>query len=266
MKSICLVLFLFSSLISAQEVIIYKTIGDIKLEMNIFKPADWKASDKRPAIVFFFGGGWVSGSPKQFFKQCEELTKLGMVAMSAEYRIFSKHKTSPFECVADGKSAIRWARKNAESLGINPDMLAAGGGSAGGHVAASTGVIPEHEDPNDDLSLSSIPNLMILFNPVIDTTSKGYGVEKVKGRETEISPAHNVRKGIPPTLIQVGEDDTTTPLENDQRFAKLMTEAGNECVLITYPGQKHGFFNTGKSYTDTVEQMVKFLQKHNYVK
>jgi acetyl esterase/lipase len=192
-----------------------------------------------------------------------------MVAMSAEYRVASRHKTTPFECVADGKSAVRWIRANAEKLGIDPERIAAGGGSAGGHVAATTGVIEGHDEPGEDTAVSSVPNALVLFNPVIDTTEKGYGARKVAGRETEISPAHHVRKGIPPTIIFHGTADTTVPHENVERFTRLMHEAGNECKLVSFEGQKHGFFNygrgDGKAFRETVRAADEFLAKHGFL-
>ena len=106
----------------------YKKVDGHSLKMNIFLPEGHKATDKRPAIVFFFGGGWNGGSPSQFYPFCKHLASKGMVAMSAEYRIKSKHKTNPDACVKDGKSAIRWARKNAAEWGIDPNRIAAGGG------------------------------------------------------------------------------------------------------------------------------------------
>jgi acetyl esterase/lipase len=248
----------------------YKTIGDIQLKIHIYEKEGRDRSKPAPAIVFFFGGGWVGGSPGQFFHHCDHLASEGMVAMSAEYRIFSKHKTSPFECVQDGKSAIRWVRANAKRLGIDPDRIAAGGGSAGGHVGACTGVIEGHEEPGEDTALSSVPNAMVLFNPVIDTTEKGYGAKKVKGRETEISPCHHVRANLPPTLIFHGTKDTTVPFENVERFQRLMKEAGNECEVMPFEGKAHGFFNFGRdpdnaSYLATIKRMDEFLTKLKFL-
>ena len=111
----------------------YKKVGKVELQLHIFNPKGHKASDQRPAIVFFFGGGWSGGTPSQFYPQCEYLAKRGMVAISAEYRVKSRNGTSPLECVKDGNSAVRWVRSHAEELGIDPSKLAAGGGSAGGH-------------------------------------------------------------------------------------------------------------------------------------
>ena len=123
----------------------YKEASGAKLFLHVFTPEGHKATDARPAIVFFFGGGWNGGTPKQFEPHCQYLAQRGMVAITAEYRVKSRNKTSPFECVADGKSAVRFVRANAAKLGVDPKRVAAGGGSAGGHVAAATGNCPELE-------------------------------------------------------------------------------------------------------------------------
>ena len=73
-----------------------------------------------------------------------------MVAISAEYRVKSRNETTPFECVKDGKSALRWVRKNASKLGVDPQRIGAGGGSAGGHVAAAVATVPGLNDEEDD--------------------------------------------------------------------------------------------------------------------
>ena len=122
--------------------VIYKHASDTDLILYIFEPDGHKLDDKRPAAVFFFGGGWNGGTPKQFYPHCAYLASRGIVAMAADYRVASRQKTSPFECVEDGKSAVRWIRQNACSLGIDPKRVAAGGGSAGGHVTAATGTLP----------------------------------------------------------------------------------------------------------------------------
>ncbi|MCG9792280.1 alpha/beta hydrolase [Flavobacterium algicola] len=253
MKSISLMIttavLLFSIISVAQtkyepdSVFVYKNTTQGELKMNVFKPQVSGCNKELPVIVFFFGGGWTGGSANQFYQQARFFADKGMIAISAEYRISGKHKTSPFESVTDGKSAIRYVREHAAELGIDPEQVIASGGSAGGHVAVCTGVIEGFDEINENLKISSVPNAMILFNPVVDTTDKGYGAKKVVDRETEISPVHHIEKGIPPTLIFHGTADKTVPFENAERFTKLMQQAGNKCELISYEGQDHGFFN-----------------------
>ena len=98
-----------------------------------------------------------------------------MVAMAAEYRVKSRHNTTPFECVMDGKSALRWIRKNAAKLGVDPERIGAGGGSAGGHVAAAVATVPGLNEEGEDLSISCLPDTLVLFNPVYDNGPGGFG-------------------------------------------------------------------------------------------
>ena len=164
----------------------YKKTDKGELSLHVFNPLNHKATDKRPCIVFFFGGGWTGGTPRQFYQQAKHFAARGMVAVSAEYRVKNVHGTTPFECVEDGKSAIRYVRQHADELGIDPNRIVASGGSAGGHVAACTGVIAGLEEEGEDVNVSSVPNAMILFNPCLDTTEKGYGLELVGvARKTE---------------------------------------------------------------------------------
>lgn len=253
----------FPAKLAGGERIAYKKVGDVTLHMHVFKPKGWKASDKRPAIVFFFGGGWMGGSPAQFQYHCRYLASRGMVAATAEYRVNRTHGTSPFECVKDGKAAVRFLRASAAKLGIDPKRVAAGGGSAGGHVAATTGVVPGFEHGDEDKSISSRPDAMCLFNPVIDTGPKGYGYSRLKERYKEISPVEHVTKDAPPTIIFKGTADTTTPIAGSRLFRDRMNKLGRRCELVEFEGMKHGFFNQGKHgnkpFVETVRHMDRFL-------
>ena len=256
--------------ITPDQIVTYKKVGGVELKLHVFKPGGHQASDKRPAVVFFFGGGWSGGTPKQFYEQSRFLANHGMVAFAAEYRVSNVHKTSPYECVKDGKSAIRWVREHAAQWGVDPERIVSSGGSAGGHVAACTGVIQGFEEEGENAEISSVPNAMVLFNPVIDTTAKGYGAQRFqKGKETELSPCHHVSKGIVPTIVFHGTEDQTTPFENVERFTRLMKEAGNACVLVPFEGRRHGFFNgsffrprsNGVDYNESMQKTLSFLRE-----
>ena len=224
--------------------LVYKTIDDVELKLHVFEPEGFKASDKRPPIVFFFGGGWNSGTPKQFYQQARAFADQGMVAFSGDYRVRSRNQTTPFECVKDAKSAIRYLREHAAELGVDPGRIVASGGSAGGHIAGCTGIIYGCEQDGEDKGISSVPNLMILYNPVLDTTEKGFGADRFSPeKQTTLSLPHQVRSDIVPTLLFHGTNDTTVPFENAERFTRLMKAAGNECILVPFEGKGHGFFN-----------------------
>lgn len=250
--------------------VLYKTVGDVKLQLHIFEPANHKTADKRPAIVFFFGGGWVGGSPSQFYPHCRYFASRGMVAISAEYRVKNRDGTTPYECVKDGKSAIRWVRMHAPELGIDPDRIAAAGGSAGGHVAAATGTVKKFEEPSEDNSISSKPNALVLFNPVFDNGPGGYGHDRVQEHWQDFSPMHNIDKDTSPTIVFLGTQDKLIPVSTAEKYRDLMKQADRRCDLHLYEGQPHGFFNyrDGKStyYYQTVIEADRFLASLGYLK
>jgi acetyl esterase len=250
---------------------VYKKASGDNLYLYIFEPEGHDATtEKLPAIVFFFGGGWTSGSPTQFEQHARYLAKRGMVAICADYRVKSRQKTSPKECVADGKSAIRWVRTNAERLGIDPDRIAASGASAGGHVAAATGMIEGLDDPeNETSSVSSKPNALILFNPVYDNGEGGYGHSRVKEWFPQISPAHNITKDDPPTIVFLGTKDELIPVKTAEKFKADMEKLGLKSELYLYKGQTHGFFNESKggteNFLDSLRKTDAFLADLGYL-
>ena len=265
--------FTYPPVFSGAQVVTYKTVGDVKLALNIFNPAGHKASDSRPAIVFFFGGGWTSGSPGQFEQQCRYLASRGMVAITADYRVASRHQVKAAQCVADAKSAIRYVRAHAKELGVNPKRIAAGGGSAGGHIAGCTGTLPGLDEAGEDKAISSVPDAMVLFNPAltlapVDGNDFGgfgtrIGVERMGAEATAISPTHHVKAGVPPTIVFHGKADSTVPFATVEVFAAAMKKAGNRCEVAGFEGQQHGFFNFGRGdnsmFRETLAQADKFL-------
>lgn len=263
-------LALSAALSAAQpdRMIAYKAVEGDDLQLDVFFPEDWSASDRRPAIVLYFGGGWVGGDTAQFHPQAEVMARWGLVAISAQYRTRNLHGTDPFTAVADGKSALRWVRAHAAELGVDADRIIASGRSAGGHVAACAAMLDGFNDAADDLSVSPVPQALVLFNPVLDTTERGYGTEKVGERKTDASPTHHVRPGLPPTLVMHGTADTVVPHENAERFCRLMREAGNRCELESYADQIHGFFQHERGeefFRKTLDRTERFLRELGYI-
>ena len=264
--------FLASSLEAARfepdKSVTYKTIGETELNLHVFTPDDHVESNSRPAIVFFFGGDWVGGSPRQFFPHCDYLASRGMVAMSADYRVKSRNKTSPKESVKDGKSAIRWIRKHARQLGINPDKILAGGGSAGGQVAAATAITNGFEEDGEDFAVSSRPMALVLFNPVFDNGPNGYGHDRVKEYWQAFSPMQNIDETTPPTIVFLGTEDKLIPVATAKEYKRRMENRDRRCDLHLYTGQPHGFFNykNREYFTKTVEEMDAFLVSLDFLR
>ena len=244
---------------------VYREVNGVKLNAYVFTPPGHRASDRRPAVLFFFGGGWKGGSPGQFLPQSLYLVQRGMVAISCDYRVLSRHGVVPQDCLRDAKAALRWARANATRLGIDPDRIVAGGESAGGHLAAAVALVPGFEE-GAHTEVSSMPNALALFNPaVVLSPAEGHpgllSEEKIAdirtraaGRPEEISPYHFIRAGLPPSILFHGTKDEAVPFPTVALFTQAMTAAGNRCDLKAYEGQPHGFFNPGRGKGEPREE------------
>jgi acetyl esterase/lipase len=248
---------------------VYKEASGDKLWIYRFDPPT-KTPPAKPAVVFFFGGAWNGGTVTQFEQHARYLASRGIVSFVADYRVKTRQNTQPDACVADGKSAIRWVRQNAGRLGIDPSRIAAGGGSAGGHVAAATGICDGLDAPAEkDSPISSKSNALLLFNPVYDNGPQGYGHSRAKKWFPAISPAHNISKGDPPTIVFLGASDALIPVSTAEKFDADLKALGIQSELWIYDGQPHGFFNeqkNQKAFLDTVRKMDSFLQSIDWLK
>ncbi|GAB2622269.1 alpha/beta hydrolase [Belliella aquatica] len=244
-----------------QSQLLYKTVGQDSLYIE-FQLPDSKSDQSVPLIVFYFGGGWNTGTIEQFRPHAEYFSKRGLATALVDYRVFTRHGTSPFASLRDAKSAIRFLRKNADSLGIDQDRIIAAGGSAGGQLAAATALTEGYNEPTDDLEISCKPNALILFNPVIDNGPAGYGYERIKEQYPYFSPLHNIRRGAPPTIILIGTEDQLIPVETIEYYTMAMKKVGSICELNLYEGQSHGFFNFKniENYQRTIMEADLFIQ------
>lgn len=247
----------------------YKEIGGTRLELWVWKPADWKPGDRRSGIVLYHGGGWRSGNPSAFSRQAAKLAERGMVAISVQYRLISQSGVTVPDCVRDARSAFRWVRAHATKLGLDPDRIAAGGGSAGGHLAAGLVTLNTLDDPKDDLRVSPRPVALVLFNPALKLAGLRPGADARFADDTAIAavdPFEHVARGHPPTLILHGEDDTTVPIASVRAYARKVVELGGRCEIVGYPGQVHAFFNREPMIWETLGRATTFLESVGLLK
>ena len=251
---------------------VYKRVDGRALKLYVTKPTDWAAGDRRPSIVFFHGGAWTGGGPGQFTEHSKYLASRGMVAVQVQYRLLKGQPdtTPPDRCIHDARSAMRWVRAHAAELGIDPQRIASGGASAGGHLAAHIGLIDGLDDPQDDRDVPAKSNAMVLFNPVFDNGPGGWGTQRVGDRYPQISPAHNVTEDDPPAIVFLGDEDKLVPVATVEAFQRKMEAAGVPFEHKIYQGQPHGFFNHkrsgGKYYYDTVLRTDRFLASLGWLK
>ncbi len=247
------------------EKVVYKTVDTTQLYLRIQYPPNTKKSDLKPAMIFFFGGGWNGGSYTQFEKQAAYFASRGLVTILADYRVASRNHTTPFDAVRDAKSAIRYLKENHSKFQIDSSRIIAAGGSAGGHIAAAAD-LTTLEEPNENLLVSSRPHALVLFNPVFNNGPGEYGYDRIGERYPEISPYHNIRQGAAPTVVFFGTKDNLVSVGTAQKYVDKLNQYGTKGELYTYEGQVHGFFNKGEWYTKTVREADLFLAKLGYIK
>jgi len=265
---------------SADATPVYKKIGDsVEMHLNVYFPDKLKKNAQYPAIIYFFGGAFIHGSPAQFEEHCKYFAGRGMVAISADYRVISRNGGNGLTCIYDAKSAIRYLREHAGELHIDPNKIVVAGGSAGGFLAISCAINdPKWQDPTDNIAISSQPNAMVLLNPVVNAMEHKFRIEKFKdsvnqamtdSHAGEVNPLTSIKGGMPPAIIFHGTADKISAIQFVQQFCDAYKAAGNQCELHTYEGQKHGFtalkFKAGKYYRDALIKTDVFLKSLGYL-
>ena len=249
----------------------YKKIGTQEYCIYIKKPATFIENEKHPTIVYYFGGAWNTGNINQLVRYANEYASKGFVTVLVEYRIKSKDNIVSAEpCIEDGKSAIRWLRQHADEYGIDTDKIVAAGDSVGGHVALSTAVFDNLNEDNEEPTVSSKPNALILYCPVSDTTKSGFHAFMADSHiQLSVSPVHNLKNGLVPTIIFHGTADTTVSISNSEALENKIKEYGGRCTLVKIEGQNHNFFantkpeiaNPIREATDDFLNSIGFLKK-----
>jgi acetyl esterase/lipase len=253
----------------ATKDIVYKTTPQGELKLHFFMPkGEVQTAVQRPCVVFFFGGGWKSGSYLQFVPQAQYLAGRGIIAACADYRISSTHKTTPDKAVEDAKSAIRWVRGHADEIGVDPGKIIAAGGSAGGHLAACTALVSAYDAESDDKALSSCPDALVLFNPAMNIATlfkqRETGESPITLEMAEaITPNSFVSKETPPAILFFGTADKLKA--GGDEYVKKVRDLGLRAEMWAAPEMPHGFFNKAPWIQVTARQMDLFLTSLNYL-
>jgi acetyl esterase len=246
--------------------VVFKQTPQGELKIYFYFPKDFKPQDKRPAIVFWFGGGFTHGSPTQFYSQAEYLASRGLVCALAEYRIKSVHGTGIEKCVEDARSAMRWVKKHAGQFGIDPQKVIASGGSAGGTLSLLVALGSGPDAADDELSISPKPCALVLFNPAqgiaMDSRIEAADAEKA-GLLKLLSALDIPQKTQPPAIFFFGAGDKL--LAASRTFCQQALGLGARCQLWTADGMSHGFFNRQPWHDATLRQADEFLTSLGYL-
>lgn len=237
---------------------IYKTSAGKPRQMEIYFPPNHDpAKTKVPGLILFHGGGWGGGSLSQFRIASAYFASRGLVCATAEYQMLSKAdaaKLPPGEtrkrvCVTDAKSALRWFKQHAPELGIDPQRIITGGGSAGGHISALATLNPGLNDPADPKDIDTSVVAYLWFNPAFATDDD---------QDPEIDILKHLKADLPPAIAFFGDQDSWKK-GWDIAYAKWQSLGTKTIDLQIAPGQSHSFFNKGPWQTVTLLAADHFL-------
>ncbi len=240
------------------QTFVYATTPARDLRLHVFSPAN--AATAHPAIMFFFGGGWRTGSPVVFADRARKLAAEGYVAIVPDYRVSCRDQTTAIDSAADATSVHQWLLANAASLRVDTTRIVLSGGSAGAHIGL-TAALKAAPDQR--------PAALVLFNPAVDLVSIAGRINLTAETAAPVSPSVLPLDGAPPTFIVHGDADDTVPIQTVRDFCARMSAAGRHCELKEYAGKPHGFFQSraadpalggASPYDETLSQAIAFLK------
>lgn len=225
---------------SGHRVETYKSVGGYHLAAHVFPPAGLREGERRPAVVYLHGGSWSEGKPDWDFGT----SPIGFVNICIEYRTHERFGVTPYAAIADVKSAIRWVRRNAAALQVDENRIVAEGASAGGHLALCAALLDTLDEADEDRTVGSRPNALVLNAAVYDVFHSWYGQsEPDMRRVAAISPVHHIRRIPIPMLIFHGTADTdSAPYADCLRFVSAMQTAGTPVTFHPLPDIGHALW------------------------
>lgn len=245
------------------ETRVFRELAPEPLRLHVMKPKDWKAGDRRPALVWFFGGGWTRGTPANAIGFAKWAADLGLVGVAPDYRVKDRFGTSPLESVADARAAVRWVQDHAAELGVDPRRVVVGGNSAGGHVALWTAIAHTPPGSAEGEAPKHKPVALLLTSAVSDTSKlKGYTPARFGENAEALSPVHQLDAKMPPMLVFHGDADTTVPQAQSLALRDKLLATGNSVEFISVPGGSHNFGGDLPEWKEkTRTLMAEFLTK-----
>jgi len=250
----------------------YLTANNYDAKLDIYRRRD--TSTPQPTLIWIHGGGWTGGTKETAIMGLLPWFEMGWNVVNVEYRL-AKVSLAP-AAVEDCLCALRYVATHAKTYGIDPRRLVVSGGSAGGHLALTTGMIPESAGLDRECPGVPLPKVAAIVNwfgitDVVDLLDgpnrKTYAVawlSSMPNREEvarRVSPLQYVRPGLPPILTIHGDADPTVPYQHAVRLHEGLAKADVPNQLLTIPGGKHGNF-TADERTRIFVAIREFLKKN----
>jgi acetyl esterase/lipase len=246
--------------------IVYAHPGGRNLKLDLFLPQT--GTGPFATVVYIHGGGWSSGSRRQFQRYAAQMATFGFAGLTIDYRLSSEAKYPA--AVKDCRAAILWIQANAKKYNIDSKRVGVAGQSAGGHLAAMLGVTT-----NQTMQIRAV----VAFNPVLDLVAAAeanpdeagsaianfLGVTYTKNPNLwkEASPLTHISKNSSPMLFLHGTADSTVPYAQSVAMYNGLKKVGVAAELYSVEGAKHlWFFNSKENFLASLNRMKEFFQKH----
>ena len=252
----------------------YLTANNYEAKLDIYKRRDVAAP--QPTLIWIHGGGWVGGTKESQITSFLPWLEMGWNVVNVEYRL-GRVSLAP-AAVEDCLCALRYVATHAKTYGIDPSRLVVSGGSAGGHLSLTTGMIPESAGLDRQCPGVPLPKVAAIVNfygitdvgDLLDGPNlKTYAVAwmgSLPNRDEiarRVSPLTYVRPGLPPILTIHGDADPTVPYTHAVRLHEALAKAGVPNQLLTIPGGRHGNF-TPDERTRIFVTIREFLSKNGF--
>lgn len=222
------------------EMYVYRSLEPEPVRLFVFKPVGWHATDRRPALIWFFGGGWNHGGPDHSVALARWASDLGLVGIAPDYRVKRRFGTPAITAVADGRAALHWVEEHASELGIDRARIVVGGNSAGGHLALWTAIAqsPPGSSPAEAPGIK--PAALILTSAASDTTIPA-ALKYFGDDARSLSPIHQLDARMPPVIAFHGAADPLVPPANAVALHERLLATGNVSELHLVPNGSHNY-------------------------
>lgn len=261
--------------------IVYGTLNNYEDKLDLYQRRD--AQGPQPTVIFFHGGGWILGTKEASTMSILPWLEMGWNVVNVEYRM-ARVSLAP-AAVEDCLCALRWVGAHAKDMNFDLSRLVVTGESAGGHLALTTGMIPESAGLDRECPGAGFTNNTIADLPKVSAIISWYGITDLNdmlsgpnlrryavewfGAQPDqealakrISPLTYVRSGLPPILLIHGDSDPIVPYMQATRLRDALTSAGVPNELFTVPGGKHGNY-TAEQRTRIYTTIHEFLAKYH---